>query len=404
MPLQSSSAAQCGLDPTRITLIDDWMQRYVDQGRFPFAATLIARKGRIAWAGHTGFSDVEAKTAYTPDTLARIYSMTKPVTSTAFMMLYEQGLVHLDDPVSAFIPEFADISVLVPGAERLDQTELLSTPLTVHHLLTHTSGLTYGFNQDKLSETYAANRLDFGQRAGGLAETVTRLADAPLLFQPGSRWHYSVATDVVGRVVEVVSGKSLDQFFTENILGPLEMLDTSFVVSSSKLGRLGPCYTYDPDGGMPVFPTGFGEGEVDTYSGGGGLISTGRDYLRFAEMLRRGGSLGNVRVLGSRTVSLMTTNHLPGGVDLATLGPSAWCETSFSGVGFGLGFAVNLSPAQSMLSASTGDFSWGGMASTYFWCDPTEEMSVVFLTQLLPSSSWPNRKELRALVYQAIVD
>jgi CubicO group peptidase (beta-lactamase class C family) len=404
MPLQSSSAAQCGLDPTRITLIDDWMQRYVDQGRFPFAATLIARKGRIAWAGHTGFSDVEAKTAYTPDTLARIYSMTKPVTSTAFMMLYEQGLVHLDDPVSAFIPEFADISVLVPGAERLDQTEPLSTPLTVHHLLTHTSGLTYGFNQDTLSETYAANRLDFGQRAGGLAETVTRLADAPLLFQPGSRWHYSVATDVVGRVVEVVSGKSLDQFFTENILGPLEMLDTSFVVPSSKLGRLGPCYTYDPDGGMPVFPTGFGEGEVDTYSGGGGLISTGRDYLRFAEMLRRGGSLGNVRVLGSRTVSLMTTNHLPGGVDLATLGPSAWCETSFTGVGFGLGFAVNLSPAQSMLSASTGDFSWGGMASTYFWCDPTEEMSVVFLTQLLPSSSWPNRKELRALVYQAIVD
>lgn len=404
MPLQSSSAAQCGLDPTRITLIDDWMQRYVDQGRFPFAATLIARKGRIAWAGHTGFSDVEAKTAYTPDTLARIYSMTKPVTSTAFMMLYEQGLVHLDDPVSAFIPEFADISVLVPGAERLDQTEPLSTPLTVHHLLTHTSGLTYGFNQDTLSETYAANRLDFGQRAGGLAETVTRLADAPLLFQPGSRWHYSVATDVVGRVVEVVSGKTLDQFFTENILGPLEMLDTSFVVPSSKLGRLGPCYTYDPDGGMPVFPTGFGEGEVDTYSGGGGLISTGRDYLRFAEMLRRGGSLGNVRVLGSRTVSLMTTNHLPGGVDLATLGPSAWCETSFTGVGFGLGFAVNLSPAQSMLSASTGDFSWGGMASTYFWCDPTEEMSVVFLTQLLPSSSWPNRKELRALVYQAIVD
>lgn len=404
MPLQSSSAAQCGLDPTRLTRIDDWMQRYVDQGRFPFAATLIARRGRIAWTGHTGFSDIEAKTAYTPDTLARIYSMTKPVTSTAFMMLYEQGLVHLDDPVSAFIPGFADTKALVPDAKSLDQTEPLNAPLTVHHLLTHTSGLTYGFNQDKLSETYAANRLDFGQRAGGLAETAVRLADAPLLFQPGSRWHYSVATDVVGRIVEVVSGKLLDRFFADNILGPLEMHDTSFVVPSSKLGRLGPCYAFDPKGGMPVFPTGFGEGEVDTFSGGGGLISTGRDYLRFAEMLRRGGSLGNVRVLGPRTVSLMTANHLPGGVDLATLGPSAWCETSFSGVGFGLGFAVNLNPAQSMLSASAGDFSWGGMASTYFWCDPKEEMSVVFLTQLLPSSSWPNRKELRALVYQAIVD
>ncbi|WP_108880009.1 serine hydrolase [Anderseniella sp. Alg231-50] len=404
MPLQTSSPAQCGLDAARLTRIDDWMQRYVDGGRFPFAATLIARKGRVAWEGHTGYSDVEAKTAYTPDTLARMYSMTKPVTSTAFMMLYEQGLVHLDDPVSMFIPEFADTKVLVSGAESLDQTEPLHAPMTVHNLLTHTSGLTYGFNQDLLSETYGANRLDFGQRAGGLAETAVRLAETPLLFQPGSRWHYSVATDVVGRIVEVVSGKTLDRFFADNILEPLEMHDTSFVVPSSKMGRLGPCYAYDPEGGMPVFPTGFGEGEVDTMSGGGGLISTGRDYLRFAEMLRRGGALGDVRLLSRHTLSLMTSNHLPGGVDLATLGPSAWCETSFSGVGFGLGFAISLNPAQSMLSASAGDFSWGGMASTYFWCDPKEELSVVFLTQLLPSSTWPSRKELRALVYQAIVD
>lgn len=404
MPLQSSSPAQCGLDASRLTRIDDWMQRYIDQGRFPFAATLIARKGRVAWEGHTGYSDIEAKTAYTPDTLARIYSMTKPVTSTAFMMLYEQGLVHLDDPVSMFIPEFADTPVLISGAERLDQTEPLRAPMTVHNLLTHTSGLTYGFNQDLLSETYGTNRLDFGQRAGGLAETAVRLAGTPLLFQPGSRWHYSVATDIVGRIVEVVSGKSLDRFFADNILAPLEMNDTSFVVPSSKMGRLGPCYAYNPKGGMPVFPTGFGESEVDTFSGGGGLISTGRDYLRFAEMLRRGGALGDVRLLSRHTVSLMTSNHLPGSVDLATLGPSAWCETSFTGVGFGLGFAISLNPAQSMLSASVGDFSWGGMASTYFWCDPKEELSVVFLTQLLPSSTWPSRKELRALVYQAIVD
>ncbi|MEP1769687.1 MAG: serine hydrolase domain-containing protein, partial [Anderseniella sp.] len=214
MPLQSSSPAQCGLDAARLTRIDDWMRRYTDQGRFPFAATLIARKGRVAWEGHTGYSDVEAKTAYTPDTLARIYSMTKPVTSTAFMMLYEQGLVHLDDPVSMFIPEFADTPVLVSGAERPDQTEPLRAPMTIHNLLTHTSGLTYGFNQDLLSETYGAKRLDFGQRAGGLAETAVRLAGTPLLFQPGTRWHYSVATDVVGRIVEVVSGKTLDRFFT----------------------------------------------------------------------------------------------------------------------------------------------------------------------------------------------
>jgi CubicO group peptidase (beta-lactamase class C family) len=305
---------------------------------------------------------------------------------------------------SEFIPAFADVQVLVPGAERPDQTEPLKTPLTVHNLLTHTAGLTYGFNQDILSEAYMQNRLDFGQQAGGLEATANRLAQQPLLFQPGSRWHYSVATDVVGRVVEVVSGQPLDRFFQEHILGPLQMNDTSFVVPAAKLGRLGPAYAFDPKGGLPVFPTSFAEGDVDTFSGGGGLISTGRDYVRFAEMLRRGGALGDVRLLGPRTVKLMTSNHLPGGVDLATLGPSAWCETSFTGVGFGLGFAVNLSPAQSMLSASVGDFSWGGMASTYFWCDPAEEMSVVFLTQLLPSSSYPNRKELRALVYQAIID
>jgi CubicO group peptidase (beta-lactamase class C family) len=404
MTLDTSSPAACGLDAARLTRIDDWMRRYVDGGRFPFAATLIARKGAIAWAGHYGQADVEAGTAYTPETLVRIYSMTKPVTSTALMMLYERGLLHLDDPVAEFIPAFADVQVLVPGAERPDQTEPLKTPLTVHNLLTHTAGLTYGFNQDILSEAYMQNRLDFGQQAGGLEATANRLAQQPLLFQPGSRWHYSVATDVVGRVVEVVSGQPLDRFFQEHILGPLQMNDTSFVVPAAKLGRLGPAYAFDPKGGLPVFPTSFAEGDVDTFSGGGGLISTGRDYVRFAEMLRRGGALGDVRLLGPRTVKLMTSNHLPGGVDLATLGPSAWCETSFTGVGFGLGFAVNLSPAQSMLSASVGDFSWGGMASTYFWCDPAEEMSVVFLTQLLPSSSYPNRKELRALVYQAIVD
>ena len=229
MPLQVVTPAQCGLDAGRLTRIDDWMQRYVDDGRFPFAATLIARRGRIAWTGHKGMADIEARTPYTPETLVRIYSMTKPVTSVAFMMLYEQGLVHLDDPVSDFIPEFANVQVLVEGAKSLDQTEPLNTAVTIHHLLTHTSGLTYGFNQDILSKTYLDNRLDFGQRAGGLAETARRLAGQPLLFQPGSRWHYSVATDVLGRIVEVVSGKSLDRYFEENILGPLEMKDTSFV-------------------------------------------------------------------------------------------------------------------------------------------------------------------------------
>ena len=404
MPLQPASPTSCGLDPERLERITRWMNRYVEDGKFPFAATLIARRGRIAWTGHTGSRDVDAGIDYTPETLVRIYSMTKPVTSTALMMLYEQGLVHLDDPVSQFIPGFADVEVLKDGASRIDQTQKLETPMTLHHLLTQTAGFTYQFNKDLLAKAYLADKVDFWPQAGGLAETIDKLVSLPLLFQPGSRWHYSVATDVVGRVVEVVSGETLDEFVGRNILEPLEMRDTSFGVPAAKQNRLGPCYVHAPDGGMPVFPTDFSENAVDTLSGGGGLVSTGRDYLRFAEMLRRGGALGDVRILGPRTVALMTANHLPGGVDLATLGPSAWCETSFTGVGFGLGFAVNLNPALSMLSASVGDFSWGGMASTYFWCDPAEEMSVVFLTQLLPSSTWPNRKELRALVYQAIVD
>ncbi len=398
-PLRPEAA---GLDPTRLQRLADWMQRYVETGRFPFAATLIARRGRLAWAGHYGLADIEAGRPYGPDTLVRIYSMTKPLTSVALMMLYEEALVHLDDPVSAFIPEFADVEVLVPGARRIDQTEALADPLTLHHLLTHRAGLTYQFQDDVLAKSYAADKVDFWPQAGGLAATVARLARQPLLFQPGTRWNYSVATDVIGRIVEVVSGQTLDRFFQQRILDPLGMADTHFAVPEEKLSRLGPCYMLSPEGKFQVFPTDFAAGRVDTLSGGGGLVSTGRDYLRFAEMLRSGGALDGERPIGPRTLKLMTANHLPG--DLASMGPATWCETSFSGVGFGLGFAVNLSPARSLLSASPGDFSWGGMASTYFWVDPIEDMSVAFLTQLLPSSTWPNRKELRALVYQSIVD
>jgi CubicO group peptidase (beta-lactamase class C family) len=391
-----------GLDPMRLRRISAWMQRYVETGRFPFAATLIARRSNLVWQDHCGAADIAAARPYQPDGLVRIYSMTKPVTSVALMMLYEQGLLHLDDPVSAYIPEFADVRVLIPGARRCDQTGPLATPVTLHHLLTHRAGLTYQFNDDPVAKSYAADKVDFWPQAGGLAATVARLVRQPLLFQPGERWNYSVATDVIGHIVEIVAGAPLDAYFARHILGPLGMTDTHFAVPPEKLSRLGPCYMLAPEGTLTEFPSDFAEGKVDTLSGGGGLISTGHDYLRFAEMLRGGGRLDGERLLGPHTVKLMTSNHLPG--DLASMGPATWCETSFTGVGFGLGFAVNLSPAQSLLSASAGDFSWGGMASTYFWVDPAEELSVVFLTQLLPSSTWPNRKELRALVYQAITD
>jgi len=391
-----------GLDPQRLMRLTDWMQRYVDEGRFPFAATLVARRGHLAWHGHCGLADIAASRAYAPDGLVRIYSMTKPVTSVALMMLFEEARLHLDDPVSVFIPEFADLQVLLPGARRIDQTVPLDEPVRIHHLLTHTAGLTYQFQEDLLAKSYAADKVDFWPQAGGLAQTIDRLVRQPLLFQPGTCWNYSVATDVIGRIVEIVSGEPLDRFFQGRILEPVGMSDTHFAVPKKKLSRLGPCYALSPTREFQEFPTDFAEGRVDTLSGGGGLVSTAHDYLRFAEMLRSGGALGGERLLGPRTLKLMTANHLPG--DLASMGPNVWCETSTSGVGFGLGFAVNLSPARSLILASPGDFSWGGMASTYFWVDPAEELSVVFLTQLIPSSTWPNRKELRALVYQSIVD
>jgi CubicO group peptidase (beta-lactamase class C family) len=228
----------------------------------------------------------------------------------------------------------------------------------------------------------------------------------PLAFEPGSRWNYSISTDVIGRVIEVISGQPLDVFFRQNILGPLGMDDTFFEVPDSHLARLASSYTKAPQGGMTLAEDATGsayrEGKVAQFSGGGGLVSTVDDYLRFAEMQRRGGALGDVRLLGPRTMRLMASNHLPG--DLASMGQKVFSEVSFEGIGFGLGGWVMLDPARATTLGSPGDFGWGGMASTVYWVDPAEDMVVIFVTQLMPSSSYPNRKELRALVYSALVD
>jgi CubicO group peptidase (beta-lactamase class C family) len=332
--------------------------------------------------------------------------MTKPITATALMMLFEQGLCHLDDPVDRYIPEFAGLTVLRPDARSVDDVEPALTRLTLHHLLTHTSGLTYGFQDGLLAEAYRRDGVDFSAQGNTLAETVARLALLPLGFEPGSRWHYSVSTDVVGRIVEVISGRPLDQVLRENILGPLGMDDTFFAVPDGNLGRLASLYAKPPEGGMKLSEDGpgtrFRKNGVSQHSGGGGLVSTVDDYLRFAEMQRRGGALGDVRLLGPRTMRLMASNHLPG--DLASMGQKVWSEASFEGIGFGLGGSVMLDPARAQTLGSKGDFGWGGMASTVYWVDPAEDMVVIFLTQLMPSSSYPIRKELRALVYSALVD
>jgi CubicO group peptidase (beta-lactamase class C family) len=405
-PIPETAATSLGFDAARLARLGPWMQGYIDAGKLPGALTLVARRGGVAWCDCVGQRDVERSLPWTRDTLVRIYSMTKPVTATALMMLYEQGLCHLDDPVDLFLPEFASRMVLRPDATSVDDVEPARTRLTLHHLLTHTSGLSYGFQDGLLAEAYRRDGVDFSAPDATLAETVARLARLPLGFEPGESWHYSVSTDLVGRIVEVISGRPLDRFLGEEILDPLGMDDTFFAVPEGRLGRLASLYAKPPEGGMKLSEDGpgtrFREGEVSQPSGGGGLVSTVDDYLRFAGMQRGGGALGDVRLLGPRTMRLMASNHLPG--DLASMGQKVWAEVSYTGIGFGLGGWVMLDPVRAQTLGSPGDFGWGGMASTVYWVDPAEDMVVIFLTQLSPSSSYPIRNELRALVYSALVD
>ena len=401
-----NEGARLGFDAGRLGRLGPWMERWVESGRLPGCSMLVARRGEIAFQGGTGNRNVATGAPWTEDTIVRAYSMSKPITSVALMMLFEEGLFHLDDPVAAFLPELKDPQVLVPGATSIDQTEACAVPQTVHHLLTHTSGLTYGFQGGVLGEAYEVEKLAFGPKGESLAAEVKRLAALPLAFQPGTRWNYGVSTDVVGRLVEVISGQPLDLFLRERILDPLGMADTEFSVPDGKLDRFAELYTPNEDLSLKLADTAersvYRAANVRTFSGGGGLMTTLGDYRRFAEMVRRRGEADGERLLGPRTMEFMASNHLRG--DLAANGQPVFSEVSYEGIGFGLGFAVMLEPALSKNLGSPGDHGWGGMASTVFWVDPAEDMLVVFLTQLMPSSFYPLRKELRALVYQALVD
>lgn len=395
-----------GFDPKRLEYITDWMSRYVDGGKLAGAQTVIARSGKIAYSQCVGQADKEKNSPWQDGTMARFYSMTKPITSVALMMLYEKGLFHLDDPLENFIPAFKDMQVLRPQARSIEDTEPATTKITVHHLLTHMSGMTYGFNEGVLGKHYEASKMDFGPTRGSLENQIERLAETPLQFNPGARWNYGVSTDVVGRLVEIISGKDLKSFFHENIFSPLGMVDTDFGIPEQKIGRYSTAYGANEAGDMIVMDSrdksAFQIEKVACYSGGGGLISTASDYLKFAEMLRCRGAFEGGQLLGPRTVDFMMENHLDG--DLAQYGQAVFSEVSFVGVGFGLGGWVMMDPPLSQMMGSPGDFGWGGMASTVFWVDPIEDMTVLFLTQFIPSSYYPLRKELRALVYQAMTD
>ncbi len=396
--------AKLGFDAARLARLKPWMQRYVDRGLIPGAATLIARGGELAYFDCAGYRDAESHAPWQRDTIARIYSNTKPVTSVALMLLYEEALVHLDDPVETFLPEFAGLQVLVPGAKSIADCEPVKTKPTLRHLLTHTSGLSYSMQTGPVAEVYAAEGLGIKFNFGGLAPMVKRMAELPLEFEPGTRWHYSAGIDVVGRIIEVVTGQRFDRFLNARLFEPLGMLETGFHVPDPLIGRFGSLYTAKAGGGMTLAETAQTaaqrQGKVDTFLGGAGLVSTIDDYWRFAEMLRAGGLSRGQRIIGPKTIQLMAANHLPG--EIAAMGPASWAETSFFGVGFGLMGSVILEPARAQASASVGDYGWGGMASTCFWVSPKDDLTVVFFTQLAPSSALPLRKELRALVHQAM--
>ncbi|MER7078804.1 CubicO group peptidase, beta-lactamase class C family [Saccharopolyspora kobensis] len=402
---------EVGFDAARLRRIDRHFAQYVDTGKLPGWLVLVTRRGKIAHLATHGMRDVESSAPVRPDTLFRIFSMTKPITSTAIMMLHEEGALELTDPVSDFIPSFADMRVYTSGSASAPQTRPAGEEMRIWHLLTHTSGLTYDFHHvHPVDELY--RRAGFGNGLGSrldLAGCCDAWASLPLLFDPGTAWNYSVATDVLGRIVEVISGQTLDEFFRTRIFEPLGMSDTGFAVAREDADRLATLYIADPQGLARRHPQ-HDEAHAAAFelpkalSGGGGLFSSAHDYHRFTQMLLRRGELDGARLLGSRTVDYMTRNHLPGGADLESMALNSFSEARNAGKGFGLGFSVVQDPAAGKVISSAGEYAWGGVASTAFWVDPAEDLTVLFLTQLMPSSTHPIRSQLHQLVHQALID
>ncbi|OYY70581.1 serine hydrolase [Sphingomonas sp. 28-63-12] len=397
-----------GFDSSRLARIDALLaERYVAPGKLPHAQILIAHDGEIVHFSSHG-SAREGGGAIDETSLFRIASMTKPVTSIAFMMLVEQGLVAVDTPVHHVLPEFKGIGVYNGGGAGVPFMTLpTAEPMRMVDLLRHTAGLTYSFqNRSNIDAAYREGKLENWHGNLDLDGFVAALGRIPLEFSPGSAWNYSVATDVLGAVIQRLSGMALDDFLRTHIFGPLGMHDTFFTVPEDKVHRLTDCYDYVP-GGKPVM---FDRGEASAWSrkpkflsGGGGLVSSALDYHRFCTMCLNGGVLDGVRIVGRKTLDLMTRNHLPGGSDLAAMSKSLFSEAANAGTGFGLGFAVNIDVARSMIPGSEGEYYWGGMFSTAFFIDPVERISMVFMTQLRPSSAYPIRRELKTLIYSALI-
>jgi CubicO group peptidase (beta-lactamase class C family) len=403
-----------GMSTERLSRIDRHLdEKYIQTGKVTGALTLVARHGEIAHCSPIGLMDAERGKPTRDDTVYRIYSMSKPITAVALLTLYEQGKYQLDDPVHKFIPEWENLGVWIGGAYPNFVTRRPDRPMSVRDLLSHQSGLTYGFhNNNSVDAAYRqlsiVNDAALGLSTGTLAESARKLADVPLLFSPGTRWNYSISTDMCGYLVEVLSGKRFDDYLRDAVFEPLGMKETAFDVPDERIDRFAACYIPGPAGGYVLQD----DPQTSPYrrppnmlSGGGGLTSTVTDYFRFAQMLCNKGELDGARVLGRKTVELMTRNHLPGAVDLSAVAPPGqFSEVAYTGVGFGLGVSVITDLARAQIAGSEGQFAWGGAASTAFWVDPVEEVVAVFMTQLLPSSTYPFRRELQVLVNSAIAD
>jgi CubicO group peptidase (beta-lactamase class C family) len=404
----SKKPESMGFSSERLARLDGFLQRdYLDSGKLRGVQTLIARRGQVVHASSLGMMDAERGRPMAEDTLFRIYSMTKPITSLAFMMLVEEGLVALDDPVHRYIPAWEGLGVYDGGFMESFRTKRPTRPMLIVDLLRHTSGLTYGFQQ-RSNVDAAYRKLGIGEveKSGTLETMIADLAGLPLEFSPGEAWNYSVSTDVLGYLIGVISGQPFESFLKARVLDPLRMGDTDFFVPPSKAERLAACYALTPRGvTLQDDPTKSSYLKApDFVSGGGGLVSTSHDYLRFCQMLLNGGELDGARLVSPKTIALMGANHLPGGKDLTSLSRSLFSEAAYAGLGFGLGFSTTIDPAATLIPASAGDLSWGGAASTFFWVDPKEELIAILMTQLLPSSAYPIRRQLRTLVYSALTE
>ena len=416
--MKAISPEKLGLSKEKLMAMENFFkEKYIQNGKLAGIQTLVARKGKVVHFKSTGLRDVENNKKIEKDTIFRIYSMTKPITSVALMQLFEQGLFQLADPVSKFLPEFKNPKVFLSGSYPHFMTSPAEREITIRDLLTHTAGLTYGFHyRTNVDHAYRkvwsgprGDNTDFSFPPLDLENFSKSIASLPLEFSPGDKWNYSVATDICGRLVEVLSDMTLDAYFSKYIFKPLKMKDTSFYVPKNKLSRFAACYERTPKEYLKLQDSGDAKSGYSSMplhlSGGGGLVSTTEDYFNFCQMLLNGGLFEGKRLLSRKTIELMTSNHLPGNQDMVTMGSEgSFSEIRYKGVGFGLGFGVNIDLADTQNSGSVGSYNWGGAASTFFWVDPKEELICILMTQLMPSGYYPIRMQMQSMVYSSFID